>query len=125
MGPVLDPGVPLCAPPFQYHLRPRLGSSRYARWRLCCLPYFPPFDWKLWWSVPAARYKYLFLPLLGSLLSFFLIISVSFDPAFPLLTTRSTLFRGAKNQIFSVRNRSGVHLYLMSVLNVNLTPSFC
>ena len=47
-----------------------------------------------------ARYKYLFLPLLGSLLSFLLIISVSFDPAFPLLTARSTLFRGAKNQIF-------------------------
>ena len=75
-------------------------------------------------SCPAC-YKCLFLPLLGSLLSFLLIISVSFDPAFPLLTARSTLFRGAKNQIFSVRNRSGVHLYLMSVLNVNLTPSFC
>src|SRR5271155_3422259 len=37
MGPILGPGVPLCAPPFQYHLRSKLGSSRCARWGLCCL----------------------------------------------------------------------------------------
>jgi hypothetical protein len=33
VGTVFDPtsGVPLCAPPLQYYLRPRLGSERYAR----------------------------------------------------------------------------------------------
>ena len=42
MGPILNPKVPLWAPPFQYHLRSQLGSSRCARWGLCCLPSFPP-----------------------------------------------------------------------------------
>src|SRR4051812_32069972 len=32
--PLLDPRVPFAAPPFQYHLTPRLGSSRCARWGL-------------------------------------------------------------------------------------------
>jgi hypothetical protein len=83
MVPILDPGVPLSAPPFQYHLRSQLGSSRCARRGLYCLSPFPPFDWRLWWDVPVLpAMKRLFLSLLGSLLGFLLVISVGRDLLF-------------------------------------------
>jgi hypothetical protein len=51
IGLILDSGVPLCAPPFPVSPEIPIGLEMCSLGPYC-LSSFPPFGWRLWWSVP-------------------------------------------------------------------------
>jgi hypothetical protein len=67
----------------------KIFNATGACWGLCCLPSFPPFDWRLWWSAPV-------LPAINAFSSLFSVVfsvlfwsfPVGLDSAFLLLIAR-------------------------------------